>query len=81
VTSRVSTIPRTDWNVSRPSLRLASASDGYATPTASAAISDKTPVDGAARSSVEAAVMAAEQRGGVILGESNANRVSGRSLA
>jgi hypothetical protein len=37
--------------------------------------------DGAARSSVEAAVMAAEQRGGVILGEGNANRVSGRSLA
>jgi hypothetical protein len=37
--------------------------------------------DGAARSSVEAAVMAAEQRGGVILGDGNANRVSGRSLA
>ena len=37
--------------------------------------------DGAARSSDEAAVMAAEQRGGVILGEGNANRVSGRSLA
>ena len=37
--------------------------------------------DGAARSSDEAAVMAAEQRGGVILGERNANRVSGRSLA
>jgi hypothetical protein len=37
---------------------------------------------GAARSSDEAAVMAAEQRGGVILGEGNANRVrSGRSLA
>jgi len=43
--------------------------------------SDAPSRDGAARSSDEAAVTAAERRGGVIQGEGEVNRASGRSLA
>lgn len=43
--------------------------------------SDAPSRDGAARSSDEAAVMAAERRGGVTQGQGEANRASGRSPA
>jgi hypothetical protein len=50
-------------------------------PKGEADISDALSRDGAVRSSDEAAVMAVERRGGVILGEGMANRESGRSPA
>jgi hypothetical protein len=52
-----------------------------ASPKGEADSSDAPSRDGAARSSDEAAVMAAERRGGVIQGQGEANRESGRSPA
>ena len=50
-------------------------------PKSEADSSEAPSRDGAARSSDEVAVMAMEQRSGVIQGEGKANYASGRSLA
>jgi hypothetical protein len=50
-------------------------------PKGEADSSDAPPRDGAARSSVEAAVMAAERRGCIILELGSINRANGRNIA
>jgi hypothetical protein len=65
------------WNCGNLRLRC----EGKGTsPTGEADNTDAQPRDGATRSSVEAAVMAAEQRGRVIGSWVQVNRLGGRSL-